>query len=239
MNFKLIYLARRNPSIAAEDWPRMWRSHAVFASQFPDIGAHFSSLLYCSRIFFPSLEGAPFAPPGASQDHDGAAIVASPSRDGLNIDMAPETRARIEQDELRVFDVPTPHCTLRCKETLVYGGAAGEGAVIRFLKRKPGESPGDFLRHFRKRHAETAMSAARAAPRITRYVQNELAEDPPPGCPFDGVSETWFAAAQDAVQSFADPTLAPVSADLSAFCDLERSVTLLTQVIHRWPRRRP
>ncbi len=54
-----------------------------------------------------------------------------------------------------------------------------------------------------------------------------LIEDPPPGYPFDGITETpWFANTEDAVRSLADGTLVPVAQDLPAFCDRERSVTL-------------
>ena len=64
MDYKMIYLARRNPSCKAEDWPRHWRSHAVYCSQFPAIGAPISSLHYCSRQLKPTLNGTPFEPPG-------------------------------------------------------------------------------------------------------------------------------------------------------------------------------
>jgi hypothetical protein len=67
-------------------------------------------------------------------------------------------------------------------------------------------------------------------------VHNALIEPPPPGYPFDGITETWFASPQDAVRSFVDPAFAPLAEDLAAFCDLDRSVTLLTSLVHRWPR---
>ena len=46
----------------------------------------------------------------------------------------------------------------------------------------------------------------------------------------------WFASTDHAVHSFVDEVFAPLVADLPAFCDMRRSVTMLTSVIHRWPR---
>jgi hypothetical protein len=236
MDYKLIYLARRNPSVRPEDWPRTWRSHAVFASQFPVIGARISSLFYCSRIFEPTLGGQRFDPPGASCEHDGVAIVASASPEGLGGELTPDDRARIDADELRVFATNTPAFSFHCQEVLAHGGDPGQAAVVRFLARRPGASREDFLARWNGRHAEIATRAADRAATVTRYVHDELREEPPPGYPFDGVGETWFATPDDAVRSFTEPAFASIAEDLADFCDLERSVTLLTHVIHRWPR---
>lgn len=240
MEFKLIYLAKRNPAVSPEDWPRAWRSHAVFASQFPVLGARISSLFYCSRQFAPTLDGVRFDPPGANRDYDGVAVVASPSAESLAGDMTPEDRARILEDELRVFSAQTPDFSFRCRETLVQGAAPGasqnRAAVFRFLVRKPGLTRDAFEARWSQGHAEVAARAAAAAGTVTRYVHDLVTEDPPPGYPFDGVAETWFATPEDAVRALIDEAFAPVAADLAQFCDLDRSVTLVTGVVHRWPR---
>jgi hypothetical protein len=236
VDYKLIYLARRNPAIRPEDWPRAWRSHAVFASQFPVIGGRINGLFYCSRLASPTLDGAAFDPPGAARDYDGVAVVSSPSAADLGGELSAEDRVRIDQDELRVFDAHTPSFSFRCQETLVHGGAPGQAAVIRFLARKRGGSRDAFRERWSQGHAEIATRAANAAGTVTRYVHDDLVEPPPPGYPFDGITETWFASPDDAVRSFVGGALAPVAEDLAAFCDLDRSVTLLTHVVHRWPR---
>jgi hypothetical protein len=236
MEFKLIYLARRNPSVRAEDWPRTWRSHAVFVSQFPTVYARFTSVLYCSRVLEPGLDGVPFEPPGAARDYDGVALVSGPRPDGLRTEPPPELRARIDQDELRVFSTYTPEFSFICQEVLVHGGVPGPAAVIRFLARRPGSSSEAFFAHWSQSYADSARRAVDASAGVTRYVHNRLVEKPPPGYPFDGVTETWFASTDAATRSFVDDALAPLARDLAAFCDLERSVTLLTSVIHRWPR---
>lgn len=236
MDYKLIYLARRNPAIALEDWPRAWRSHAVFASQFPVLGARISSLAYCARLLTPTLDGAPFDPPGASLAYDGVAIVASPSAESLDGEMSAADRARILEDELRVFAENTPAFSFHAKETLVHGGAPGGAAVIRFLARKPDLAREAFLTRWNGPYAELAVRAAEVAGYVVRYVHDEVTAEPPPAYPFDGVAETWFATAEEATRAFVDPALAPMTEDLTEFCDLARSVTLVTHVIHRWPR---
>jgi hypothetical protein len=45
MSYKLIYLARRAATVSREDWPRTWKSHAIFASQFPVLEAEIRWLL--------------------------------------------------------------------------------------------------------------------------------------------------------------------------------------------------
>ena len=57
MSYKLIYLARRAATVAREDWPRTWKSHAIFASQFPVMESEIRWLRYCNRIDVPMLEG--------------------------------------------------------------------------------------------------------------------------------------------------------------------------------------
>lgn len=236
MDYKLIYLARRNPEVSPEDWPRTWRSHAVFASQFPVIGARISGLYYCARLYQPTLDGQPAEAPGVSTRYDGVAIVASPSPEGLGGELTPEDRARIDADELRVFETYTPNFSFHCQEVLVHGGAPGAAAVVRFLARRPETPRAAFLERLNGRHAEIAIAAADGAGTVTRYVHDALREEPPPGYPFDAIVETWFATAEDAVRSLSDPQFAAQRQDLEAFCDPDRSVALLTHVFHRWPK---
>lgn len=235
MDFKLIYLAKRNPSIKAEDWPRTWRSHAVFASQFPAVGPGFSRVLYCSRIREETDAGVPSGPPGASLEYDGAALVSSRTADGLRSEMTDEVRAKIDQDELRVFSTYVRAFAFRCKEVLVHGEQPGRAAVLRFLARKPGSSGKAFHAHWSERHAGLAKRAFESGV-LQRYVHNRLIEEPPPGYPFDGIVELWFDNADEAKQSFSEGALAPLAQDLPGFCDMERSVTLLTTVTHQWPK---
>lgn len=236
LQFKSIYLAKRNPCVKAEDWPRTWRSHAAYAAQFPVIYADFSSIYYCARVLQPSSNGALIDPAKASRDYDGVALVSSPTADGVPREFPPDVAAKIDADELRVFSTYVRDFSFRCKEVLVHGGAPEKAAVIRLLSRKAGLSRNDFLARLNGEYADGAKRAADASRKVVRYVHNQVIEEPPPGYPFDAVTETWFANTDDAADSFADGALAPLSQQLPAFCDLVRSITLLTSVIMRFPR---
>ena len=86
------------------------------------------------------------------------------------------------------------------------------------------------------KYADCAKRAADPSGKAVRYVHNEVIEEPPPGYPFDGVIETWFANADDAAGSFADAALAPLAQQLPAFCDLSARSRYSTSVIMRFPR---
>jgi uncharacterized protein (TIGR02118 family) len=236
MQFKMIYLAKRNPGVSEEDWPRTWRSHAKFSSQFPSIGAAISSLIYSSRIFHPTLDGAAFDAPDADREHDGVAVVAANSADALQGQLSPADRERIFEDERRVFATLTPNFTFHCQEVMAWGGAPGQAAVIRFLKRRPELSSEAFADRWNRDHAHIATRVAGVSRTVVRHVHNSPIAPPPPAYPIDGISETWFASAEDAARSLADEAFAQVRQDLAEFCDMDRSITMLTEVIYRWPR---
>lgn len=235
MEYKLIYLAKRAAGVKVEDWPRHWRSHAVFASTIPSIGASLNSLFYCSRQLAPTLDGKPFEAPGTSREYDGVAVVSSSALESLGGKLTPENQAKIDEDERRVFSTLTPNFSFYCKEALIHGKAHGGAAVIRFLARKAGASHEDFVARWNGPHAEIAKRAADAGG-ATRYVHDQLERPPPPEYPFDGIAETWFADAEAAAGSLTSAAFAPVRADLADFCDVERGVTMLTYVSHRWPK---
>jgi hypothetical protein len=235
MNYKMIYLARRNPEIAVEDWPRTWRSHAIFCSQFPVIGANIDSLFYCARVREISSGEGPLELPGANHDYDGVGVVSSDTPEALASSISPN-RAAIDADELRVFSTYVNRFTFNCLEELVHGGAAGGVAVFRFLTPKSGCRREDFSARLREDYAELAVRGVKASGTVTRYVHNQLADDPPPGYPFYAITETWFATKEDAARSYTDAAMAPAAACLANFSDPQHSVTLMTEVIHRWPR---
>ncbi len=229
MSAKLIYLARRANTVAREDWPRTWRSHAVFASQFPALEARIDWMRYCNRIDS-NL-------PGVSNQHDGVAIAASPSLAGLNgAGFGLAERALIDADELRVFDMLTPNFTYYCEELPILDGALGEVAVFTFLARQPDLSLADWHARWNGEHADLARAAFAALGGPIRYVHNRPLHDPLPLFPFDGIAEAWFATSDEAVAALGTGALATLHRDLARFCDLRQSVTMLTGVCHRWPK---
>jgi hypothetical protein len=138
-------------------------------------------------------------------------------------------------DEVRVFGRPAHEFSMACLEITALGGAPGKAAVIRFLRRKAGTTPEDFMKRFTGRHADLARPLVDAG-KIVRYAQDSLVRWPSDDYAFDGISETWFASVDDAVRSFVDPKLTALTNDLSDFCDTSRGTTMLTEVIFRHPR---
>jgi len=228
--YKLVYLARRNPEVSREDWPRIWRSHAIFASQFPVLESGIAYMRYCNRLEVPGLRGI-------SEAHDGVAIAAGDRLDGLNgAGFSEADRARIDEDELRVFDMLTPNFTFYCTEAVLRDGAPGEAALFRFLARKPDATRDDFDLRFGVAHADLVGNTVARLNSVTRCVHNRPVHEPLPLFPFDGVVETWFASSEDAVAAISDGSLKAVDDDLADFCDPARGIAVLTTVCHRWPK---
>lgn len=223
MAIKLIYLARRAATVAREDWPRTWKSHAIFASQFPALEAKIEWMRYCNRIDGVDL-------PGVSDAHDGVAIAASDSLKGLNgAVFSDEDRALIDKDELRVFDMLTPNFTWYCEETQAQGDIAGEAAIYRFLMAKDGIGADDFHARWND-HNDRPQGAI-------RHVHNRPLREPLPLFPFCGIAESWFATEEEAIAALENPAPDDPARGMSTFCNMASSVTMVTKVCHRWPKR--
>jgi uncharacterized protein (TIGR02118 family) len=226
--YKMIYLARRAATVSREDWPRTWRSHAVFASQFPELESDIAYLRYCNRVEAEL--------PGLSAEHDGVAVVGSETSGAGGGGFTAEDRALIDADELRVFDRPTPEFTWNCTEHVIRDGKLGEAALFRFLPRQPGSTRDDFDLAWDGAHADLASDAIAGLSSVTRYVHNRPLHEPPEQFPFDGIVETWFASVDDAVAAVESGALSAIEDDLAGFCDSGSVVTVLTSVCHRWPK---
>lgn len=237
MSYKLIYLARRAATVEREDWPRTWKSHAIFASQFPVLESEIRWLRYCNRLDVPMLDGEPVDLPGLSTEHDGVAIAGSPTLEGISgSGFTPEEREQIDEDERRVFDMLTPNFTFFTQETMLKDGPLGEAALYHFVPRAEGLTREEFTASYRERHADAARPVLDAIPQLSRAALNHPVNDPLPLFPFDGISEFWFPTSEDAVRALADRAFDPLASDLAGIGDLSRSVAILTTVRHRWPK---
>ena len=223
MRAKMFYLAKRNPSCAAADWPKLWRSHPKFVARFPAIGGNIDWLNYCACV------------PGVisdseTRDYDGVAILAGKSHDAISLKLSPSDHALLLGDERRVFDRPVEESTFRCEERFVHGGAPGEIAVVRFVARSADMRRDDFENWWFGAHADAVVRAADASGVVRRYVQNAMVQPPPPGFAFDGIAETWFDSLDDAVSGI------DIGAPADDEWDNALSMTLLSYVIYQWPR---
>ena len=57
------------------------------------------------------------------------------------------------------------------------------------LKRKPGLTHEQFLRHWKEVHAPIAL---KSAPGLRKYVQNHMLQLPGVESEYDGIAELWF-----------------------------------------------
>lgn len=237
--YKSIYLAQRNPSIHAEDWPRAWRSHPRAVAQLGSVGAKIGAAIdridYCARVRDPRLNGSRVDLPSVSVVHDGVAVVSSASEDLHKIGRDRRGQEAVVADEIRVFGRPADEFALACREEMSLGGRPSAAAVFRFLARKAEIPVGEFTARWAEGRVELAREAV-AGNVITRYVHNVAVREPPPQYAFDGISEIWFSSVEEAARSLVDPTLTILLGDLPGFCDVGRSVTMLTEVIFRVPR---
>ncbi|MEG2048762.1 MAG: hypothetical protein RR100_18070, partial [Comamonas sp.] len=62
--WKMIYLARRNPALAAADFPQAWREHSALGRQCKNVGQRVKAVAQCSRQLQADA-------PALSTDYDG------------------------------------------------------------------------------------------------------------------------------------------------------------------------
>ncbi|MBU6267665.1 MAG: hypothetical protein KGN34_09000 [Sphingomonadales bacterium] len=231
MAYKMLYLARRAKDVAWADWPRTWKSHAVFASQFPAMDGTIDWMRYTTRIDDPALGELP-----VSTAHDGVSVAeAQDLNTFLGKGFTREQRDLIDIDELRVFDRYTPDFSFYCSETRPVPGPLGEAAVFRFLKRKPGVPRQDYVAVLQGAHAADCVANA-AALGVSRWALNLSIGDMHPDFPFEAIDESWFATAEEAAKALRAPEMTAVVDGLAGVCDAGAMVTMLTRPTHRWPR---
>jgi EthD domain len=231
LSYKMLYLARRAPTVSWEEWPRTWKSHAVFASQFPAMSGTIDWMRYTTRVDDPTLGQLP-----VSTQHDGVSVAQAPELDTFyGKGFTPEQRKLIDQDELRVFDRYTPEFSFYCTEVRVFDGPLGEAAVFRFLRRKADTSRDAFERHLKGEHARLCTQTA-ATLRAQRWALNSTVDAPPPDFPFEAIDECWFGSVNDAAGALIAPAMLQLVDDLAKVCAMENSITMLTRPTHRWPK---
>lgn len=231
MAYKMLYLARRAKDVAWEDWPRTWKSHAIFASQFPAMDGTIDWMRYTTRIDDPALGELP-----VSTAHDGVSVAEAQVLDTfLGKGFTREQRDLIDIDELRVFDRYTPDFSFYCRESRPVPGPLGEAAVFRFLKRRDGVSKVDFEAALTGRHGDACVANAGALG-VSRWALNMSIGDVHPDFPFEAIDESWFARPEDAAKALRAPEMAAVVAGLEGVCEPGTMVTMLTRPTHRWPR---
>lgn len=225
--WKMVYLARRNPALSAEQFPQAWREHSALGRQCRNVGQRVKSVAQCSRVLDVAL-------PGASLDYDGVNLLVLADREAASaIWNDPETLAIMKPDEPRVFDRYVREFTLVCREHVLKAGERTQWVLHGFLRRRADLSASAFrLAWVAARPGWQLLSGELG--KASRIVLNEVLEAPPAGYEFEMEVEWWFDSVQD-LAGLSDEVRAWFVPNLAKLLDLDASVFLLTQVTHQRP----
>ncbi|NMG31570.1 EthD domain-containing protein [Aromatoleum evansii] len=221
--WKMIYLARRNPALRAEDFPQAWREHSALGRQCANVRDKVLAVTQCSRVLDP-----PAPLPGTSPDYDGVNLLALRDRQAADdIWNDPETLAIMRPDEPRVFSTYVRDFTLIARESVIVDGPRSDVCVAFFLRTRDGPAP-----------AAAPIGGPDMTPwlRARRVVANVVDGARPAGYEFDLIVEAWYESVERALMGFAGrPVWDRLPNSLSSRVDVGRSVCLLTHVTHRRP----
>ncbi len=241
----MVYLARRNPTLAAQDFAQAWREHASLGRQCRNVQDKVLGVTQCTRL---RSDGDKTAEDGglhgASTDYDGVNLLQL--RDlGVATDLwsDPETLAIMRPDEPRVFSTYVRNFTLVCRERVLRAAPAGPMALpvalFGFLRRHAHVGKTDFDAAWAD-GPPARWLAAPALQRARRVVHNSVVQTPPAGYAYDGIAEWWFDSAEAARTAFGGSSAGgdlrgSLPAAYGALADLQHSVFMFTQVTHQRP----
>lgn len=220
MNWKMIYLARRNPGLKPEEFSQAWREHSALGAQCTNVRAKVLSVAQCSRVL-----DAP-ALPGANLDYDGVNLLGIRDRavsDDIWSDA--ETLAIMRPDEPRVFDRYVREFTLLCSEQVLRDEPRTDSLLVGFVQRAAGTSDAAW---------GAAREAAVGLPGAGRCVWNTVEAEPPPGYPYDAIVEWWYPT-DEALRGALSPRGLPSSLPTATLCAIaaQHSVSMHLRVTHR------
>lgn len=231
--WKMIYLARRNPALAAGDFAQAWREHSALGRQCRNVQDKVLGVTQCTRLMDGGEDSGLL---GTNVDYDGVNLLQL--RDlGVATDIwsDPETQAIMRPDEPRVFSTYVRDFTLVCGERVLRDAPAGEVVLFGFLRRRPSLSKNAFDAAWVDGPPD-AWLAAPALQHSLRVVHNSVVQTPPAGYDYDGIAEWWFASADAARAALAAGDLRDrLPAAYGSVADLARSVFMFTRVSHRRP----
>jgi hypothetical protein len=184
---KLIYLARRNPALTAEQFPQAWRAHSQFAASFGQaFRQYFKESNQCAKVQGGNLPGS-FA-----NAYDGATLLTMVSREGLlTARYQPGTVEALRKDEERVFAAHVDDWTMGAEEHLLKSGPKGEAVILSFLY----PTAENFA--LASRQQAEWLAALPSVATATRVAWNEVV-DRSKAYGFGAVLEVWFASSDDA-----------------------------------------
>lgn len=221
--WKMIYLARRNPALAPEDFPQAWREHSALGRECRNVQDKVKAVRQCSRVL-----DRPGVPSGASIDYDGVNLLSLRDRQAAeDIWSDDETLRIMRPDEPRVFSTYVRDFTMVAREQVLVDGAETAVCLVLFLRARPRRQllAADFV---------VAPDSPWAAAK--RLVWNEVTGERPPGYEYDAIVEAWFDSADAIAGAFGGESVwARLPCGVVVQVDTAHSVCLLTHVTHRRP----
>ncbi|WP_198026860.1 EthD domain-containing protein [Polaromonas glacialis] len=231
--WKMIYLARRNPALAAGDFAQAWREHSALGRRCRNVQDKVLGVMQCTRLRESGEDGGLR---GASTDYDGVNLLQL--RDlGVASDLwnDPETLAIMRPDEPRVFSTYVRDFTLVCRERVLRDAPRGAVAVFAFVRRNASVATADFDTAWDDGPAPDWL-AAPALQDALRVVHNTVVQTPPEGYDYDGIAEWWFTSAGAARAAFAGRDIrAQLPPAYAAVADVAGAVFMFTHVTHSRP----
>jgi hypothetical protein len=229
---KMIYLARRNPALAPEDFAQAWREHSALGAGCSNVRDRVLSVSQCSRVLtLPGLAGA-------ANDYDGVNLLLMRDlQSAADIWSDAQTLAIMRPDEPRVFSTYVKDFTLVCSGRVLRQAPAGPRpthCVQAFLRRRSGFTAEQFQQRWSTDDKAWQDSPALDAALCINH--NLVLGTPPPGFDFDAIAEWWFASESAAIAAFAAADLRErLPLALSDLADLQRSLFMFTHVTHSRP----
>jgi len=199
MDYKLIYLARRHPSLREDEFPEAWRSHSRLSSQFvTTFGSHFRRVRQCVKAY--ELD-----PPVLFRNaFDGCALLDMKSWDDLVAARShPRAQGELKKDEERVFADFVDPWTMAAEERVLRHGSSADHVMLTFLSPRPDLAESDFAQGLDSLgEALLTCPAAGGCPvTINRVV------DPSEVYGFGAVVEIWFEDADSMLKASRDGDL--------------------------------
>ena len=231
--WKMIYLARRNPVLAAADFPQAWREHSALGRQCKNVGQRVKAVAQCSR----QLQADASA---LSTDYDGINLMVLADREaGAAIWDDPETLAIMRPDEPRVFADYVRNFSVLCRQQVLYERMPADVSAALLPQNEQVMLIGFLQRSDEWQGAVTSPVLCPPQWRIggvnqaSRIVCNTLDEKAPAGYGYRYIVEWWFDTVEQALS-------AAQSLDVSgAAQDGEfgwgEHVFILTEVTHTRP----
>lgn len=221
--WKMIYLARRNPGLAPEDFPQAWREHSALGRQCRNVQDKVRAVRQCSRVL-----DRPGVPSGASVDYDGVNLLSLRDRQAADDIWNDEETLRIMRpDEPRVFSTYVRDFTLVAQEQVLRDGEETNVCLALFLRAAPGQ-----------RLQAQDFAGVPAAPwaAAKRLVWNEVAGERPAGYEYDAILEAWYESVDAVDAAFAgEPVWQWLPSAQADAVDTVGSVCMLTRITHRRP----